>query len=312
MLQELLWTEKYRPNKVADTILPQDIKLTLQNFVDNKSVPNLLLTGPCGTGKTTAAKAMLDELNLHYMMINGSLNGGIDNIRYDVSSYASSMSIMGGRKYVIFDEADGLTAASQPALRSFIEDFSKTCGFIFTANFPQKIIEPLKSRCSIIEFNFKNKDKEILCMLFLKRLCFILDSEKTKYDKKVLANLIIKFYPDWRRIINECQRYSAGGSIDSGILSDFKKVSIENLVKFLKEKNFTETRKWLAENNDIDSVSFFRDFYDDAYDLFKSSFVPQLVILIADYQYKAAFAADSEINLAAFLVEIMVNAEWKE
>lgn len=309
MLEELLWSQKFRPHMIADIILPDEIKVTLQKFVDNKNIPNLIFSGSCGSGKTSAAKAMLEELDLDYIVVNGSLNGGIDNLRFDIANYASGMSLSGKKKFVLLDEADGLTPAAQAGLRAFMEDFSTNTGFIFTANFSQKIIEPLKSRCSLVEFHIRGKEKDKLSFQFHKRLCFILDTEKIKYEKKVLAQLIVKFFPDWRRIINEIQRYSSSGSIDTGILTDFRKQGLVELVGFMKEKKFTEIRKWLVENSD-GSAGFFRDFYDEAYALFKPSFVPQLVILLADYQYKSAFVVDPDINKAAFLVEVMINCEW--
>lgn len=310
MLEEMVWSEKYRPHVVADIVLPEEIKETLQEFVDNQSLPNLILSGSCGTGKTSAARAILEQLNLDHILVNGSLNGGIDNLRFDIANYASGMALGGGKKYVLLDEADGLTPAAQNGLRAFIQDFSTVCGFIFICNYPQKIIEPLKSRCSMIEFHVRGKDKDKLSFQFLKRLCFILDAEGIKYEKKVLAQLIVKHFPDWRRVINEVQRYSSSGTIDTGILTDFRKQGFVELIGFMKEKKFTEIRKWIADNSD-NSTDFFRGFYDESQALFKPSFVPQLVILLADYQYKAAFVADTDINKAAFLVEVMIAAEWK-
>ncbi len=312
MMEEFLWTEKYRPHRVADTILPQDLKKIFQKFVDDKDVPNLLLTGKPGVGKTTIAKAMLDEIGADYIVINGSLNGNIDTLRNEIQSFASTVSFSGGRKVVIIDEADYLNPQStQPALRGFIEEFSKNCGFIFTCNFKNRIIEPLHSRLAVIDFKITNADKPKLAMEFLKMLEVILTTESVPYDKKVVAELIMVHFPDYRRVINECQRYAASGKIDSGVLKNMADDNFKTLVGFLKAKNFSDTRKWVTDNSDIDPLVVMRAVYDQGYELFTPSSLPQIVLLIADYQYKHAFAADAEINLVAFLVEVMVTGQWR-
>ena len=311
MRDDFLWTEIYRPKTVAETILPQQLKTTFQQFVDQKNVPNLILSGGPGVGKTTVAMAMLDELQCDHIMINGSMNGNIDTLRHEIMNYASSVSFYGGRKYVILDEADYLNPNStQPALRNFMEEFSKNCGFILTCNFKNRIIAPLHSRCSVIDFKFSKEENMEMAAQFFARCLQILDKENVKYDKKVLVEFIRKYYPDNRRILNELQRYSATGGIDSGILNNIKEVSITNLVTSLKEKNFTDVRKWVGENADTDTTSLFRRIYDKSSDFMKQSSIPNLVLILADYQYKAAFVADTEINLTACLTEIMANCEF--
>jgi DNA polymerase III delta prime subunit len=312
MMNHFLWVEKYRPQTIEDAILPEDLKKTFQQFVDDGSVPNLLLTGRAGIGKTTVARAMLEQLDCDYIVINGSMNGNIDTLRNEIKAFASSVSLQGGRKYVILDEADYLNPNStQPALRNFMEEFSKNCGFILTCNFKNRIIEPLHSRCSVVEFKIEGKDKSKMAMQFLSRVCGILEGEGVEYDKKVLAELIIKFIPDWRRVLNELQRYAATGKIDTGILSNFHDDNVRNLIKLLKEKNFTDMRKWVGSNSDIDSASFFRKLYDVAAEYLTPNTIPVLVLKIADYQYKSAFVADQEINMAACLTELMVECEFK-
>lgn len=312
MLEEFQWVNKYRPKTVADTILPESMKKTFQTFVDNKNVPNLLLTGPAGIGKTTIAMAMLEELGCDYIVINGSMNGNIDTLRNEIRSFASSVSIMGnGRKYVILDEADYLNANStQPALRNFMEEFSKNCGFILTCNFKSRIIGPLHSRCSVIDFKIKGSDLPVLASQILKRVCYILDTENVEYEKAVVAEVIKKFHPDWRRVINELQTYSATGKIDSGILVDLQAVSVKGLMKMLKNKEFANMRKWVAENVDVGS-GIFRVIYDQAANFLTPSSVPAIILILGKYQYQHAFVADPEINLACCLTEIMVDGEWK-
>ncbi len=312
MLEELLWTEKYRPHQIADTILSEDLKKTFQQFVDNKDVPNLLLTGKPGVGKTTVAKAMLDEIGADYIVINGSLNGNIDTLRNEIQSFASTVSFSGGRKVVIIDEADYLNPQStQPALRGFIEEFSKNCGFIFTCNFKNRMIDALLSRVSIVEFKIKNTDKPKLAMEFLKRVEFVLNTEKVEFDKKIVAQLIMTHFPDFRRVLNELQRYAASGKIDGGILKNISEESFKALVGHMKNKSFSETRKWITDNSDIDPIMVMRNLYDTAYDHLTTASIPPIILILADYQYKHAFAADPEINLAACLIEVMVSASWK-
>ena len=311
-LDDVLWVEKYRPRTVNDTILPEQLKITFQEFVNKKEVPNLLLSGRAGTGKTTIARAMLEELQCDYIVINGSLNGNIDTLRNDIKSFASSVSLSGGRKYVILDEADYLNPNStQPALRNFIEEFSRNCGFILTCNFKNRIIEPLHSRCSVVEFKIPKESKQKLALQFFNRVQDILTKENVTFDKKVVAAVIAKHFPDHRRVLNELQRYSATGKIDTGILTDHKEESIKEVMEYLKQKNFTNVRKWVGENSDLDTTSFFRNIYDVATDFLKPSSIPQMVLILADYQYKAAFVADHEINLTACLTEIMVECEFR-
>lgn len=306
-----LWVEKYRPRKIADCILPAELKATFQQFVDNEHVPNLLLAGGAGVGKTTVAKAMLEELGCDYIVINGSMNGNIDTLRNDILQFASSVSFMGGRKYVILDEADYLNANStQPALRNFMEEYSGNCGFILTCNFKNRIIEPLHSRCSVVEFKISKADTPKLAGQFFKRVESILASEGVQYDKAVVAEVVKKHIPDWRRVLNELQRYSATGKIDAGILVNLGEESFKKLMDILKAKNFLEMRKWVVEHSESDTAVF-RRVYDTMHDNLKPASLPQVVLLIADYQYKAAFVADPEINLAAFLTHLMVEAEWK-
>lgn len=309
---EYLWAQKYRPKKVADTILPEKTKNIFQRFVDDKNVPNLLLSGSPGTGKTTAAIAMLEELGCDYIKINGSLKGGIDTLRYEISNFASSVSFSGGRKYVIIDEADYLTIATQTGLRGFIEDYSKNCGFIFTCNFKNRIIEPLRgSRFSVVDFAIDKAERPKLAAQFFKRTMMILKNEGIEADPQVVAKVIEKHFPDFRRILNELQKYSAVGSIDSGILSSKKTESLDELFSFLKEKKFTEMRKWVADNSDQDANELFRKIYDESVDRIELKSMPGFVVTLADYMYKHSFVADPEINLVAFLTEIMIETSFK-
>jgi DNA polymerase III delta prime subunit len=310
-MEEYLWVEKYRPRTVDDTILPDDVKDRFKQFVQDKNVPNLLLTGPPGTGKTTIARAMLEEIGADYIIINGSLNRSIDLLRNDVQRFASSMSLTGGRKYVIVDEADGLVANHiQPAFRNFIEEYSKNCGFIFTCNFPNKIIEPLRSRLSQVDFKIKKSDKPALSLKFLKRMCSILQDENIEFDKTVVGELIVKYYPDWRRVLNELQQYSATGKIDSGILANFSETTLKTLMGFLKEKKFTDVRKWASENVDVDSASLFRDLYDTASQYLNKNSIPMLVLILGKYQFYDGQVADKEINIVACLTEIMLECDF--
>ena len=310
-MNEYLWVEKYRPKTINDTVLPEGLKQTFSSFIQQGNIPNLLLTGSAGVGKTTVARAMLEQIGADYIVINGSMNGNIDTLRNDIQQFASSMSFTGGRKYVILDEADYLNANStQPALRNFMEEFSRNCGFILTCNFKNRIIEPLHSRCSVVEFKISKEDLPKLAVQFFKRVVNILATENVEYDKAVVAELINRHVPDWRRVLNELQRYSVNGKIDSGIFVNLQDENLKTLIGYIKAKNFGEMRKWVGENSDTDSAQLFRKFYDQAYNYIKPASIPELVILIAKYQYQAAFVADPEINTAAFLTEIMVSLEF--
>ena len=288
------------------------MKTLFQTFVDNKNVPNLLLTGSQGIGKTTVAKAMLEELGADYIVINGSDEGRlIDTLRTKIKNFASSVSLAGGRKYVILDEADYCNAETvQPALRNFMEEFSKNCGFIMTCNFVNKIIQPLHSRCSVIEFKIANKDKPNMGKELYVRILDILKTENISFDEKVIQEVLAKHFPDNRRILNELQRYSATGHIDSGILANLSETSIKELMQLLKDKEFTSVRKWVGKNIDGDVAPMFRKIYDTVTQYVKPSSVPQVVVTLADYQYKSAFVADQEVNFMAFLTELMVDTEW--
>jgi DNA polymerase III delta prime subunit len=310
-MEHLLWTEKYRPQTVEDCILPERLKVPFQEYVNQKQIPNLLLTGGAGVGKTTIAKAMCNEIGADYMVINGSDESGIDVFRTKIKNFASSMSFGGGRKVIIIDEADYLNPNStQPALRNAIEEFASNCSFIFTCNFKNRIIDPLHSRCAVIEFGLKNGEKQKMAGAFFKRIQSILETEKVEYDDKVIAELVKKHFPDFRRVINELQRYSQLGKIDVGILSQIGDISITQIVKHMKERDFASVRKWAA-TTDIDSTTFFRKLYDNLYDIMVPSSIPQIVIILADYQYKQAFVADQEINLVACLTQIMADGEFK-
>ena len=312
MIEHKLWTEKYRPRKISDCILPDDLKQTFQKFVDDRFVPNLLLSGGPGVGKTTVARAVLDELGCDSIIFNGSLNVDKDTLRNDIRNYASAVSMSGGRKYVILDEADYLNNVHvQPALRNFMEEFSKNCGFILTCNYKNKIIPPLHSRCSVIEFKITGKQRAELASQFMKRTEWILEQENIEYDKKVLAEVIKKFFPDWRRVLNELQRYSVCGKIDIGILANISDVNIEELIGYLKDKDFKEMRKWIGLNSSIDPTVLFRTLYDSAYNYVKPDSIPALVLILAEYQFKQAFAVDQEINLAACMTQIMIDIEWR-
>jgi DNA polymerase III delta prime subunit len=312
MSEEFLFVEKYRPKTVEECILPENLKTTFQQFVNQKNVPNLLLSGPAGCGKTTVAKAMLEELNCDYIVINGSMNGNIDTLRNEIKNYASAVSFSGGRKYVILDEADYLNPNStQPALRNFMEEFSGNCGFIMTCNFKNRIIDPLHSRCSVIDFKIKKSDLPGLAAQFLKRACNILDNENIKYNKKVVATLITQHYPDWRRVLNELQRYSVTGKIDEGILVHFNENNYKFLLENLKKRDFPAVRKWVAENSDSDTEVLFKNLYDNAYEVVVASSIPDLILILSKYQYQAAFVANPEINLAAAFLEIMSTCTFK-
>lgn len=310
MLEEFLWVQRYRPKTVAETILPPDIKNIFQKFVDQKNIPNLILSGGAGIGKTTVACAMLEELNCDYIVINSSLDRGIETIRVEIMGFASSVSFTGGRKYVILDEADNLTHDSQRALRAFTEQFSTNCGFILTCNYKNKLIDALHSRCPVIDFKIAKKDLPKLAMQFMKRTEQILDKENVTYDKAVLAEVIQKYCPDWRRTLNELQNYSATGSIDSGILNNMLEKSIVDLIVLMKEKNFTGVRKWIKDSLDTDMNILYTQFYETGHQYFPISHIPLLVTIIAKYQYQNAFAANVEINFAAFCAEVMVEMSF--
>ena len=311
-MQEFLWVEKYRPSTLSDCILPDELKKTFQEFVNQKNIPNLLLSGSAGVGKTTVAKAMLEELGADYIVVNGSLHGNIDTLRTEIMNFATTVSFSEGRKYVILDEADYLNPQStQPALRNFMEEYSKNCGFILTCNFKNRIIEPLQSRCSVIDFLFPKKLAPSLAGSFFARVKTILDTEQVKYDEKVLAEIIQRHFPDWRRVLNELQRYSVSGVIDIGILSNSSQNAFKSLTALLKGKQFGDMRKWVGQNIDSDPTSIMRMLYDNASDHVKPSSIPQLVLLIGEYQYKSAFVADQEVNLVAFLTQVMAEVEFK-
>ena len=310
--EQFLWVEKYRPKTIADTILPEELKATFQQFVDQKNIPNLILSGSAGVGKTTVARAMLEELECDYIVINGSMNGNIDTLRHEILNFASSVSLSGGRKYVILDEADYLNANStQPALRNFMEEFSKNCGFILTCNFKNRIIEPLHSRCSVIDFKLSKSAGAKLASQFFKRVEKILANENVEFDRAVVAEVVTKFFPDWRRVLNELQRYASTGKIDSGILGSIKDLEINSVYKLLKDKDFTSLRKWVAENVDIEQAEVFRRLYESADQYMTINSIPQLVLILSKYQYQAAFVADPEINIIACFTEVLINCEFK-
>ena len=313
MQEEFLWVEKYRPKNVNDTILPDTLKQTFQQFVEQDNVPNLLLTGRAGVGKTTIAKAMLEQIGADYITINGSMNGNIDTLRTEISSFASSVSFSGGRKYVILDEADYLNPNStQPALRNFMEEFSKNCGFILTCNFKNRIIEPLHSRCSVVEFKIANEEKQAIAGQFFKRVSRILEEENVEYDRSTVAEVIKTYFPDWRRVLNELQRYSSTGRIDSGVLANKSVDNMNALITLMKERNFTDVRKWVAENTDVDSAVLYRQLYDLLPTKISSTqSVADAIIILAEYKYKEAFVANSEINRVAALATLMAEVEWK-
>ena len=312
MSNDFLWVEKFRPRKIADTILPTNLKKTFQALVESGELPNMLFSGTAGLGKTTVAKALCNELQLDYIIVNGSEEGNIDTLRGKIKQFASSVSLQGGYKVVILDEADYLNPQStQPALRGFIEEFANNCRFILTCNFKNRIIEPLHSRCSVYEFNTSKKDMAELAAQFMKRLRTILDSEQVTYDNATVANLITKYAPDWRRVLNEAQRYSISGSIDAGILLATGADSYAQLFQFLKDKDFKKMRAWVVNHIDVDTVSIFRSLYDKMYDHVQPQSIPQLVLILAEYQYKDAFVADHELNTVACLTEIMASVSFK-
>jgi DNA polymerase III delta prime subunit len=311
-MKNYLWVEKYRPDTIQKCILSSQLKDTFQQFVNDEHIPNLLLSGGPGVGKTTVAKAMLNQIDATHMMINGSEESGIDILRNKIKNFASTVSFDTKRKFVILDEADYLNPQStQPALRGFIEEFHKNCGFILTCNFKNRIIEPLHSRCSVVEFKIPNEEKPKLAAQFFKRITEILEEENVKFNPKAVAGIIEKFFPDWRRCLNELQRYSSSGEIDAGILVNISDENLKEMTGFLKEKEFGNMRKWVANNLDNDPTRIYRKIYDTLYERLEPASVPQLVLIIADYQYKSAFVADQEINLLACMTEIMSNVRFK-
>jgi DNA polymerase III delta prime subunit len=311
-VEEYLWVEKYRPKTVDDAILPKHLKKTFKEILKTGEIPNLLFTGTAGVGKTTIAKALCNELGLDYLLVNGSEEGNIDTLRNKIKHFASTVSLQGGYKVVILDEADYLNPQStQPALRGFIEEFSNNCRFIMTCNFKNRIIEPLHSRCSVVEFNIAKKDMPDLCGSFMKRVGTILDGENVEYDQAVIAELIMKHMPDWRRVLNELQRYSVSGKIDTGILVSLSEVSIGNLMSAMKDKNFKKMRQWVTDNIDQEPAALFRKIYDNMAEYVEPQSIPQLVLILADYQYKNSFVADHELNMVACCTEIMAGVNFK-
>jgi len=309
---QFLWVEKYRPQKIDDCVLPDSLKDTFKQYIAQGELPHFLLSGTAGVGKTTVAKALCNEIGAEYIMINGSEESGIDTLRTKIKGFASTVSLTDSPKIVIIDEADYLQANStQPALRSFIEEFSANCRFIFTCNFKNRILEAIHSRCACIDFKIDNKDKQILLGTFFKRASQILKQENVDFDQKVVAELITKHFPDYRRVLNELQRYSVSGKIDSGILVNMSQESFKDLIKMMKEKDFTNVRKWVGKNSDSDTVALFRELYDTSVTYMAPESIPQLVLILADYQYKAAFVADHELNIMAALTEVMANVKFK-
>lgn len=309
--EDFLWTEKFRPKTIEQCILPVELKQTFQQFVNDRNIPNLLLTGKPGVGKTTVARAMLEQLECDYIIINGSLYGNIDTLRNDIMTFASTVSFSGGRKYVIIDEADFLNPNStQPALRNFMEEFSRNCGFILTCNFKNRILEPIHSRCSVVDFNIPTSERPRLAAQFFKRAMSILEEQNVEYDQKAVAEVVQQYFPDWRRVLNELQRYSATGKIDSGILNSMSDETMKSLVNSMKNRKYSEVRLWVAEHLDIDPTTLFRKFYDYSNEMFEKDSIPQLVVLLADYSYKQGFVADQEINTVACLTEIMVDCKF--
>jgi len=313
-MSDFIWVEKYRPKTIEECILPESTKSMFQEFLNKGEIPNMLLAGPPGIGKTTVAKALCNELGVDVYVINGSDEGRfLDTVRNNAKNFASTVSLTATAKHkvIIIDEADNTSNDVQLCLRAFIEEFAGNCRFIFTCNYKNKILEPLHSRCAVVDFSIKGKEKAQLAANFYKRIQDILQAEGIEYDSKVLIELINKHFPDWRRVLNECQRYSVGGKIDSGILAAFSDIAVNDLIKNLKDKNFSEVRKWVVSNLDNDASVLLRRVYDAAYDCLTPSSIPAAVLVIAKYQYQCAFVADQEINMLACLTELMVECEFK-
>ena len=312
MSESLLWVEKYRPRTIEDCILPETIKTTLRDVVKQNKIPNMMFTGTSGIGKTTAARAICNETQADYLIINGSDEGRmIDTLRTKLTQFCSTISLSGSRKVVIIDEADYMNADSvQPAMRNFTERFADNCSFIFTCNYKNRIIEPIHSRCAVIDFSLKNGEKQVIAARFMKRVEGILTDESIDYDKEVIAKLVLKHFPDFRRVLNELQRYSTSGEINSGVLANIKEMNLKELIDSLREKNFSKMRQWVVANVDNDPATVYRKIYDELYNVVDKGSIPQAVLTIAEYQYKSAFFADQEINLVACLVELMAECEF--
>ena len=311
-MSEYLYVEKYRPHKIEDCILPERLKKVFQEYVTKGEIPNLMLTGTAGCGKTTVAKAMCEEIGVNHLFINSSDERGIDTLRIKIKGYASTVSLTGGRKVIILDEADYLTPEAQAGLRGAIEEFSENCSFIFTCNFKARLIDALHSRCSVIDFALKGDEKAKMAAQMFKRLANILTEEGITYDKDVLGKIVQRYFPDYRRTLNELQRYSTSGNIDAGVLSQVESVrKLDDLIKALKEKDFSTMRKWVVNNSDIDQSRIFRSIYDNLCVYLKPESVPMAVVTLAKYQYQSAFVADQELNLVACLTELMVECEVK-
>ncbi len=313
-MSDFIWVEKYRPKTIEECILPDNIKKTFKEFLNKGEIPNMLLAGPPGIGKTTVAKALCNELGVDFYVINGSDEGRfLDTVRNNAKNFASTVSLTSEAKHkvIIIDEADNTGNDVQLLLRAFIEEFAGNCRFIFTCNYKNKILEPLHSRCAVVDFSIRGKEKQQIAANFFQRLNFILEQERIETDKKVLVELVNKHFPDWRRVLNECQRYSVSGKIDSGILAAFSDIAVNDLIKNLKAKNFPEVRKWVNSNMDNDTSVLFRRIYDSLYECLVPNTIPAAVLVIAKYQYQMAFVADQEINMLACLTEIMVECEFK-